>query len=146
MTKTTQPTSGNFLQYTEVFVWGEDKSGQLGIDSQLRLLSDPSARRPDFITVPRSCSFNIVINQIACGQNHSAIVTSQGHLYMMGSNSRGQLGIQSVGPKNYPGLTPQEAEEEKTKAGSPCLVESLKSMRVLQVSCGSDFTMVIVKP
>jgi hypothetical protein len=37
------------LQYTEVFVWGENKSGQLGIDSQLKLFSDPDARRPDYI-------------------------------------------------------------------------------------------------
>ena len=51
-----------YLNYTEVFVWGENKSGQLGIDSQLKLFTDPEALRPDFIQIPRSCSFNIVIS------------------------------------------------------------------------------------
>ena len=94
------------LEYTEVFVWGEDKYGQLGIDSQLQAnpSTDASAlkgsvvryKRPDFIPVPRSCSFNIVIKQVDCGEHHSGILTAQGHLYMMGSNRVGQLGVNSV--------------------------------------------------
>ena len=87
-----------------MFVWGEDKYGQLGIDSQLQtapqslLAVGGRTQRPDYIPVPRSCSFNIVIRQVACGEQHSGILTAQGHLYMMGSNKLGQLGVASVGP------------------------------------------------
>jgi alpha-tubulin suppressor-like RCC1 family protein len=52
---------------------------------------------------------------------------------MMGSNSHGQLGIQQAGLP-----TP-------VKVGSPSLVESLKPFCVEQVSCGSDFTLAIVR-
>ena len=31
-----QPQKVALIEYTEVFVWGEDKYGQLGIDSQLQ--------------------------------------------------------------------------------------------------------------
>lgn len=48
------------IEYTEVFVWGEDRNGQLGIDSQTKALAQ-NGLRPSFIEVPRSCSFNIVI-------------------------------------------------------------------------------------
>lgn len=80
----TQQTS--FLEYTEVFVWGEDRKGQLGIDSQLQMAQNQRFERPDYILLPRSCSFNIVIKEVSCGESHSAILTEHGHLYMMGSN------------------------------------------------------------
>jgi alpha-tubulin suppressor-like RCC1 family protein len=46
-----------------------------------------------FYRTPKSCSFNVLIKQIACGANHSAMLTNSGHLYVMGSNSHGQLGV-----------------------------------------------------
>ena len=49
-----------FFEYTEVFVWGEDRNGQLGIDSQTKMLAQ-NGQRPSYMEVPRSCSFNIVI-------------------------------------------------------------------------------------
>ena len=141
------------VEYTEVFVWGEDKYGQLGIDSQLQtapqtvLAVGGRSRRPDYIPVPRSCSFNIVIRQVACGEHHSAILTAQGHLYMMGSNRFGQLGVTSVGPPpNFEQHNLSDAQiEEMYTAGSPILVESLKAFKVEQVSCGADFTMVVCR-
>ena len=66
---------------------------------------------------------------------------------MMGSNRLGQLGVTSVGPPpNFEqhGLTEAQIEEMYT-AGSPILVESLKAFKVEQVSCGTDFTMVICR-
>jgi alpha-tubulin suppressor-like RCC1 family protein len=46
-----------------------------------------------FYKTPKSCSFNVLIKDISCGANHSAMLTTSGHLYMMGSNKFGQLGI-----------------------------------------------------
>lgn len=56
-------------------MWGEDRNGQLGIDSQTKVASQ-SGVRPSFVEVPRSCSFNIVIKQAACGERHAGIVTN----------------------------------------------------------------------
>ena len=33
-------------------------------------------QRAGYIEIPRSCSFNIVIKQVACGERHSGIVTN----------------------------------------------------------------------
>lgn len=68
---------------------------------------------------------------------------------MMGSNKLGQLGVTSVGPPqdllhSDHGLTDAQIEEMYT-AGSPILVESLKTLKVEQVSCGNNFTMVICR-
>lgn len=62
---------------------------------------------------------------ISCGEKHTAVLTVQGHLYTMGSNLRGQLGL----------------GEHLVKVGSPTLVESLS--RVIQVACGNDFSVAI---
>jgi X-linked retinitis pigmentosa GTPase regulator len=43
--------------------------------------------------VPKVCSFNILIKQVSCGYNHSALLTDQGHLYVMGCNDFGKLGL-----------------------------------------------------
>ena len=98
--------------------------------------------------VPRSCSFNIIIKQVACGENHSAILTTYGHLYMMGSNRQGQLGVPIVQPSesqnNIDQLTEAEIEE-MYNIGSPVLVEFLKGFSIEQVSCGADFTAVICR-
>ena len=47
---------------------------------------------------------------------------------MVGSNDKNQLGV-----------------NVKSNTGSPYLVESLKNMNVVQVSCGYDFTCCIVR-
>ena len=52
--------------YTEIFAWGSDRQGQLGFDSS------ESYRN---YSLPRMCSFEIVIRQIACGEEHSAFIT-----------------------------------------------------------------------
>lgn len=75
-------------KFTEVFVWGSDSSGQLGLK-----LNDPSASpdqgQVEFYNKPRSCSFNVLIKQIECGNQHTAMLTRTGHLYMMGQNNFG---------------------------------------------------------
>ena len=80
--------------------------------------------------MPRSCSFNILIEQLSCGSTHSALVTGHGHLYMMGENTCGQLGVV---------MAPE------VRTGSPCLVESLKTHRIERISCGKDFTVAVTR-
>ena len=55
------------------------------------------------------------------------MITEQGHIYTVGSNDKGQLGV-----------------NVKSNTGSPYLVEALKDYTVTKVSCGYDFTCCIV--
>lgn len=68
---------------------------------------------------------------------------------MMGSNLVGQLGVSTVGPPAEMQDQLQHMSEAQIdqlySAGSPILVESLKSLYVEQVSCGSDFTIAIAR-
>ena len=57
-------------EYTEVFSWGSDKWGQLGLGKQ-------GSSQKQFNMVPRFCSYNIPITQVACGASHSVFITSK---------------------------------------------------------------------
>lgn len=103
--------------FTEVFVWGSDHFGQLGLGS----------KQHNTYSLPRFCSFNILIRSISCGDQHSGFVSSSGHVYTMGSNIDGRLGI----------------GDPTTKfSSSPCLVESLTSQNILNISCGGGHSIV----
>ena len=54
--------------YTEVFSWGSDKHGQLG-------LGERYAQGSQLYSVPKLCSYNIAISQLACGQAHTVFIT-----------------------------------------------------------------------
>lgn len=96
--------------YTEVYTWGSNSYGQMGLESS-----------SGFYSVPRICAFGVVIQQVACGNEHSALLSNQHYVYCMGSNSDGRLG---VGDKNI------------ANSSYPLLVESLAGVKVTQVSCG----------
>ena len=87
--------------YTEVFAWGGDHFGQLGLGNK---------HAGKTYSSPRFCSFNILIKEIACGEEHSAFISSSGHVYSMGSNSDGRLGL---------------GDRSLRQSSSPCLVEGL---------------------
>lgn len=72
-------------------------------------------------SIPRFCSFNVIINNLACGDEHSAFIASNGYIYTMGSNVDGKLGIASRNIKH---------------SASPCLVEVLSRYKAVKVSCG----------
>ena len=116
--------SADIADFTEVYVWGSDSNGQLGIDSQFKSESGKEKSRPHFHTLPRPCCFNVVIKQVSCGYTHAALLTIQGHLYMMGSNSKGQLGIGQTS------FVPIGESQVADRIGSPCLVESLREFEV----------------
>ncbi len=57
-------------EFTEVFSWGSDRFGQLGLGQQM---SSGKATH----NLPRLCSYNIPIAQISCGAKHAAFLTSK---------------------------------------------------------------------
>lgn len=106
--------------FTEVFVWGSDQFGQLGLGNN----------QHKTYSLPRFCSFNILIKSVSCGDQHSGFISSEGHIYTMGSNLEGRLGIGDL---------------NKKFSSSPCLVESLKTEECLQLSCGGGHSIAIMQ-
>lgn len=72
-------------------------------------------------SIPRCCSFNILLSKVSCGEEHTALIARNGHVYTMGNNSDGRLGLGDVSIKN---------------STSPCLVESLTNYKISDISCG----------
>lgn len=61
----------------------DDYYGQLGVGL------DKTVHR-----IPKVCSFNIVIAQVSCGEEHTAFIEKLGgNVYCMGSNTDGKLGV-----------------------------------------------------
>jgi len=45
------------------------------------------------LDVPKSLSFDMIIQMVACGQSHSTFLTERGQVFSFGDNQYGQLGI-----------------------------------------------------
>lgn len=100
--------------YTEVFTWGSNAYGQMGLESS-----------NSYFPIPRICSFNILIIQVSCGTEHSALLSNQHFIYTMGSNSDGKLGID---------------DKSLAYTSYPMLIQSLIGEKVIEVSCGGSHT------
>mmetsp|Transcript_32287 Transcript_32287/g.55841 ORF Transcript_32287/g.55841 Transcript_32287/m.55841 type:complete len:1231 (-) Transcript_32287:173-3865(-) len=107
--------------YSEVFVWGADHFGQLGLGKK---------ERGKCYSLPRCCCFNVRIKQVSCGEEHAAFIALNGYVYCMGSNAAGRLGI---------------GDQNLTQCSSPCLVEGLTSYRCIDVSCGWGHTVAVTE-
>lgn len=124
-----------FFDFTEVFVWGDDSYGQLGLYHQKVKKGYQNIKS---FKMPKTCSFNILIKQVSCGESHAAILTSSGHLYMMGDNSHGQLGIGEHCLEGFKNVGSQCAP-------APCLVDTLRELKISKVACGTQFTMALIE-
>lgn len=107
--------------YTEVYLWGSNHQGQLGLGHKY-------AGRT-YIS-PKAWSFNMVITQVSCGEDHAAFVSLKGQVFTMGSNAEGRLGIGDPSVKQSP---------------LPTLVDGLARMRCLQVACGAGHTVAVTE-
>lgn len=68
-----------------------------------------------------------MISAISCGAHHSVFVADTGHVYSMGSNQYGQLGI----------------GEDANAKNTPSLVESLADQVITMVQCGLNHTLAL---
>lgn len=77
---------GMYEGYTEFFSHGRDDKGQLGHAG-----SKEGTREP--VSVPKSLSFDVLIDRVSCGGSHTLMLAKNGDLYCTGSNEFGQLGL-----------------------------------------------------
>ncbi|XP_056291834.1 probable E3 ubiquitin-protein ligase HERC4 [Pseudoliparis swirei] len=103
----------------QVFSWGQNRYGQLGLGSR-----GPGVSSPTLLRSLQSVPFA----QLAAGGAHSFALTLSGAAFGWGRNHFGQLGLSDCNDRF-----------------SPSLLKSLRSQRVIHISCGEDHTAALTK-
>uniref|UniRef100_A0A6Q2YB14 HECT domain-containing protein n=1 Tax=Esox lucius TaxID=8010 RepID=A0A6Q2YB14_ESOLU len=103
----------------QVYSWGQNRYGQLGLGSAGQGVSTPQ--------VIQSLQ-GIPFLQISAGGAHSFALTLSGAVFGWGRNNFGQLGLNDNNDQYY-----------------PALLKSLRSQRVIYVCCGEDHTAALTK-
>ncbi|KAL6039185.1 hypothetical protein STEG23_012209, partial [Scotinomys teguina] len=85
----------------EVYVWGYNGNGQLGLGS--------SGNQPTPCRV--AALQGIRVQRVACGYAHTLVLTDEGQVYAWGANSYGQLGTGNKSNQSYP--TPVVVEKDR---------------------------------
>jgi alpha-tubulin suppressor-like RCC1 family protein len=106
-----------------MYVWGNDSHGQLGLSTD---------KKVSFLKKPKKCVWNLAVKSVSCGVNHVGIVSKEGKVFMIGSNSYGKLGIASSNGSQTPFMVQ-----------NPTLIEELLHSNIVQVSCGVEFTLAL---
>ncbi|XP_037933955.1 probable E3 ubiquitin-protein ligase HERC4 isoform X2 [Teleopsis dalmanni] len=100
----------------ELYSWGSNAFGQLGVaPSNVKKQSNS----PQLVTTIQG----IPIAYIACGGNHSFIISKSGAVYGWGLNNKGQLGLSDEENRCY-----------------PTHLKTLRNLAVRYISCGEEFS------
>ena len=102
-----------------LFSWGNGGHGRLGHGDLLSLQS------------PRQCLHlkRHIVRKIATGGGHAVALTNQGVLFSWGHNHRGQVGVGS----------------SSKSVLEPTLIPWKSTEKLVDMSCGDDFTLLLVK-
>uniref|UniRef100_A0A3B5B6K7 HECT and RLD domain containing E3 ubiquitin protein ligase 4 n=1 Tax=Stegastes partitus TaxID=144197 RepID=A0A3B5B6K7_9TELE len=103
----------------DVFSWGQNRYGQLGLG-----MNGQSVSTPQIIQSLQGIPFA----QISAGGAHSFALTLSGAVFGWGRNKFGQLGLNDSNDRCF-----------------PALLKSLRSQRVIYISCGEDHTAALTK-
>uniref|UniRef100_A0A8C1TXP5 HECT and RLD domain containing E3 ubiquitin protein ligase 4 n=1 Tax=Cyprinus carpio TaxID=7962 RepID=A0A8C1TXP5_CYPCA len=103
----------------QIFSWGQNKYGQLGLGMQVAGVSSPQ--------VVQSLQ-GVPFAQISAGGSHSFGLTLSGAVFGWGSNKFGQLGLSDNDDRHF-----------------PALLKALRSQRVVYICCGEDHTAALTK-
>lgn len=94
----------------------DDYYGQLGVGCE-RVIHN----------LPKVCSFNIMVKQVSCGEEHTVFVSGEGgYVYAMGNNADGKLGI---------------GNDAQSSCNVPTLVEGIFNIK--KVACGMSHTLAV---
>ncbi|KAB5581409.1 hypothetical protein PHYPO_G00175350 [Pangasianodon hypophthalmus] len=105
----------------EVFSWGQNKYGQLGLGKSVDLQPEPALVR-FLVGVP--------VIQISAGGAHTLALALSAQVFCCGANSVGQLGLKRTDVKGRFAV---------------CAVPALRNLGVSSISCGAAHTAVLTK-
>ncbi|XP_072196248.1 probable E3 ubiquitin-protein ligase HERC4 isoform X2 [Excalfactoria chinensis] len=104
---------------SEVFSWGQNKYGQLGLGYEYKKQNSPQVIK-SLLGIPFA--------QIAAGGAHSFVLTLSGAIFGWGRNKFGQLGLNDDNDRYV-----------------PTLLKSLRTQKVVHICCGEDHTAALTK-
>ncbi|XP_062430207.1 E3 ISG15--protein ligase HERC5-like [Rhea pennata] len=103
----------------ELFTWGQNAHGQLGVGGQVTCAAEPQLVEG---------LKGIALAQIAAGGAHSLVVSLSGAVYSWGKNDSGQLGLGHTQDRDCPSY-----------------IGALHHWKTVFISCGADHTAVLSK-
>ena len=115
-----------FTAEGDIFSWGRGAFGRLGHNDELDRISPTLIARDYFLNSPAVA--------VAAGKAHTAVITSDGNLWLWGWNEYGQLGSGQAGPTTS-GLAPARLEYRV----------AFEDFRVNNVSCGGLHTLAMTE-
>ncbi|XP_074849736.1 E3 ISG15--protein ligase HERC5-like isoform X2 [Carettochelys insculpta] len=101
----------------ELFTWGQNAHGQLGIGNRIQSICEPQLVG-DLRGIP--------LTQIATGGAHSLALSLSGAVYSWGKNACGQLGVGDTEDRYYPSY-----------------IRALEHEKTVYISCGGEHTAVL---
>ncbi|XP_021115129.1 probable E3 ubiquitin-protein ligase HERC4 isoform X4 [Heterocephalus glaber] len=104
---------------SEVFSWGQNKYGQLGLGIDCKKQTSPQLIK-SLLGIP--------FMQVAAGGAHSFVLTLSGAIFGWGRNKFGQLGLNDENDRYVPNL-----------------LKSLRSQKIVYICCGEDHTAALTK-
>ncbi|XP_045437769.1 probable E3 ubiquitin-protein ligase HERC4 isoform X5 [Pipistrellus kuhlii] len=104
---------------SEVFSWGQNKYGQLGLGTDSKKQASPQLIK-SLIGIP--------FMQVAAGGAHSFVLTLSGAIFGWGRNKFGQLGLNDENDRYVPNL-----------------LKSLRTQKIVYICCGEDHTAALTK-
>ncbi|XP_037661313.1 probable E3 ubiquitin-protein ligase HERC4 isoform X7 [Choloepus didactylus] len=104
---------------SEVFCWGQNKYGQLGLGLDCKKQASPQLIK-SLLGIP--------FMQVAAGGAHSFVLTLSGAIFGWGRNKFGQLGLNDENDRYVPNL-----------------LKSLRSQKIVYICCGEDHTAALTK-
>nr|XP_033486355.1 probable E3 ubiquitin-protein ligase HERC4 [Epinephelus lanceolatus] len=105
----------------DVFSWGLNSHGQLGLGKEVSL-----QYTPDLVTALTG----VAVTQISAGGSHTLFLTLPGLVYCCGANKYGQLGVNRVDEKGRFNI---------------CQVPALRALGVSSISCGEAHSAVLTQ-
>ncbi|XP_065750861.1 probable E3 ubiquitin-protein ligase HERC4 isoform X3 [Phocoena phocoena] len=104
---------------SEIFCWGQNKYGQLGLGIDCKKQASPQLIK-SLLGIP--------FMQVAAGGAHSFVLTLSGAIFGWGRNKFGQLGLNDENDRYVPNL-----------------LKSLRTQKIVYICCGEDHTAALTK-
>jgi len=111
------------LENGDLYSWGRenDSKGRLGLGRLSETVSTPT-KVQGFLS-------NEKVRKVACGQDHTIVLTDLNNCYAFGESSVGRLGIGKVDEPIH----------------VPTLIEDLQGVLPLDVACGVEHTVLVAE-
>ncbi|XP_050399373.1 uncharacterized protein LOC126816687 isoform X1 [Patella vulgata] len=84
----------------DLYVWGWNESGQLGLPCPALQGQDKSTDSVAILTIPHYIEIDETITKVSCGSRHTCILLENGNVMSCGWNKYGQLGLGDVKSKD----------------------------------------------